>query len=228
MMKRHLAMVALVIQCLLPCEPSAEESGRRDRASGWFIAGYLGQLTDSTMPDIASLQVEFVPSYMGALAIGKEIYRYKEALSVEVEGQVAAYLNRYVFECDTEDCLAFCPEAPPSATQNHTEWNLFFTLRWLPFPWDRHLDTSVAVGEGLSYATRVPAVERDLHGEVVGLDSPTSKLLNYLMLEVAFGLPSHPRWDLNVRLHHRSGAFGLFNDVHGGSNTVCVGLRYKL
>lgn len=228
MQKRGLALVALVIQCFLPGEPSAEESRWGGRAAGWFIAGYLGQLTDSTMPDIAGLQVDFVPSYMAALAVGKEIYRYREAMSVEVEGQVAAYFNRYVFECDTDDCLAACPEDPPSATQDHAEFNLLFILRWLRFPWDRHLDTSVAVGEGLSYATRVPAVERDLHGEVVGLDSPTSRLLNYLMIEAAFGLPSHPRWDLNVRLHHRSGAFGLFNDVHGGSNTICVGLRYKL
>ncbi|WP_373501163.1 hypothetical protein [Desulfococcus sp.] len=228
MLKHCLSVMVVMLQCFFPCFSAAEDSGWRNRRAGWYIGGYLGQLTDSAVTDMASLRVDAVPSYMGALVVGKEIYRYKDLLDIEVEVQIAKYFNAYVFACDTEDCLACCPDDLPSATQDHAEFNALFALRWLRFPWDRYVDTSFAVGEGFSYATRVPAVERDLHGELTGLDPATSKLLNYLMFEAAFGLPSYPKWDLIVRLHHRSGVFGLFNDVHGGSNAIGVGLRYKL
>ena len=50
------------------------------------------------------------------------------------------------------------------------------------------------------------------------------RALNYLLLELAFGLPQHPRWDLVVRLHHRSSVFGLVGE--GGSNFVCGGIKF--
>jgi hypothetical protein len=92
-------------------------------------------------------------------------------------------------------------------------------FRWQPFPWDRYLDTSFAIGEGLSYATDDPEIETEKHDR-------TSRVLNYLMLELAVAVPQQPRWTLFGRVHHRSGVFGLFDGVTGGSNVVGAGIRY--
>jgi hypothetical protein len=227
MLKRYFILMAMLTQLYLPAH-AGEDTGWTDRHTGWYVCGYLGQLTDTDFWEVLTFQVDPVPSYMATLAIGKEVWRYKKYLDVEIEAQIAKYFNDYVFDCYTPSCRAAFPDDPPSARQDHWEFNALFAVRWLKFPWDRYIDTSFAVGEGFSYATSVPAVERDLHGEVVGLDNKTSKLLNYLMVEAAFGLPSYPKWNLIFRVHHRSGVFGLFNDVHGGSNTIGIGLRYKL
>ena len=47
------------------------------------------------------------------------------------------------------------------------------------------------------------------------------------MFEFDFFLPDHPRFGLVTRLHHRSGAFGLFDGVHDAANAVGFGLRYR-
>jgi hypothetical protein len=222
-MKRYLIVGIMVVQAIFSNSVSAgDDGGWADRYTGWYICAYLGQLTDSDFWEVMSFQVDTVSSYMVTLAVGKEVWRYRDWLGVELEAQIAGYFNDYVFECDTPDCIGSSPDDPPGATQDHKEFNALFAVRWLRFPWDHHIDTSVAVGEGLSYATSVPAVEAYRHGE-----EKTSKLLNYLMVETAFGLPSRPRWQLIFRVHHRSGVFGLFNDVYGGSNTIGMGLRYQ-
>jgi hypothetical protein len=54
----------------------------------------------------------------------------------------------------------------------------------------------------------------------------TKRLLNYLMLEAAFALPAYPQVQLLARIHHRSGAFGLYRAGNTGSNDVGLGIRY--
>jgi hypothetical protein len=92
-------------------------------------------------------------------------------------------------------------------------------LRWLSFCWDRYLDTSLAIGNGISYATKIPEIEARKHEE-------TSNILNYLMIEMDFAVPWQSDWSIFARFHHRSGIFGLINDVSGGSNAVGLGLKY--
>jgi hypothetical protein len=71
---------------------------------------------------------------MITFAVGKEIWRYKDKLSMELEGNIAKYFGGYTFECDSIPCLALPPEKRPTADQDHTEINFFFALRWLAFP----------------------------------------------------------------------------------------------
>jgi hypothetical protein len=106
-----------------------------------------------------------------------------------------------------------------SGLQHHWEFNTLLVARWHLFPWNRHVDTSVAVGEGLSYATRTPFVEAKDHDQ-------TSHLLNYLLFEITAGLPRYPNWHLSGRIHHRSGVYGIFGGVHGASNFLGFGVRY--
>ena len=85
--------------------------------------------------------------------------------------------------------------------------------------------TSLAIGWGLSYTSDITADEAQ-DAEDVDDDEGPQRWLNYLSFEYAFGLPKYPQWDVFYRLHHRSGAFGLFaaNDV--GSNVMGLGIRY--
>jgi hypothetical protein len=82
------------------------------------------------------------------------------------------------------------------------------------------------VGEGLSYAFSIPAVERSLHNEYFDVEHNTSKLMNYLMFELSFAVPKTKHWHIFTRIHHRSGVFGLFNDATDGSNVLAIGTRY--
>jgi hypothetical protein len=45
-------------------------------------------------------------------------------------------------------------------------------------------------------------------------------------VEIEAGPPAG-RWSGFLRIHHRSGAFGLYGDVRGGSNFVGLGARYR-
>jgi outer membrane protein len=81
----------------------------------------------------------------------------------------------------------------------------------------------IGVGEGLSFAKEVPIVEvyDALQQDGIG---PTSKILNYL--DVSFDIDVGRLFSvdalrdtyLGYTIKHRSGIFGLFNGVKGGSN----------
>lgn len=95
----------------------------------------------------------------------------------------------------------------------------YIGFRWANFPWNKYLVTSLAIGEGVSFPSAVPAVE-------IKDNENTKRILNYLMLEATFALPSHPRIQLLARIQHRSGAYGLYQAGNTGSNVVGLGLRY--
>jgi hypothetical protein len=56
-------------------------------------------------------------------------------------------------------------------------------------------------------------------------DEDAQQALNYLLFEVALGLPEYPKWDLVFRIHHRSEVFGLYGA--GGSNFVGAGIKFS-
>lgn len=91
--------------------------------------------------------------------------------------------------------------------------------RWANFPWNHYLTTSFALGEGISYASSVPSVEKRNNNN-------TKRLLNLMLVEATFAVPSYPRLELVARVHHRSGAFGLYHAGNSGSNDVALGIRY--
>lgn len=82
----------------------------------------------------------------------------------------------------------------------------------------------IGFGEGLSLASDVPIVEIDDATNDDGTVDPTAKFLNYLDISVDVDLGRLFRSEsmrdlyLGYTLKHRSGIFGLFNGVHGGSN----------
>jgi hypothetical protein len=99
------------------------------------------------------------------------------------------------------------------------EFTPYLTLRWTDFPWNHVVNTTFAVGEGISYASQVPAIEKKDNDNI-------KRLLNYLMFEATVAYPSHPELELVARIHHRSGAYGLYRAGNSGSNDLGLGIRY--
>jgi hypothetical protein len=99
------------------------------------------------------------------------------------------------------------------------EFDPYLSFRWANWPWNHYVTTSLALGEGISYATEVPNVE-------IRNNTNTRRLLNFLMFEATFAVPSYPQLQFVGRIHHRSGAFGLYRAGNTGSNDVGIGVRY--
>jgi hypothetical protein len=157
-------------------------------------------LLEGNLSDGSLLYSGFEDSYLTALAISRKMASYKDKIDLELEGQIVKHFEG----------------------QEHWEFNGLGAIRWLPFPWDKDLDTSFASGAGLSYATETPKVEEELRG-----DGQTAQLLVYLMLELELALPDSQHWSLVSRIHHRSGAFGLFSGVTGASNAWGLGIKHR-
>ena len=99
------------------------------------------------------------------------------------------------------------------------EFNPYFNIRWANLPWNNYVNTSFAIGEGVSYDTSYSSIEKKGNNN-------TKRLLNFLVLEATFAPPNYPRLQLVARIHHRSGAFGLYHAGNSGSNDIGLGIRY--
>jgi hypothetical protein len=195
MIKLRLLLCAfwIVILILAPCEKGMADSD-------WSATLYGAVLLEGNLSDGSLLYSGFEDSYLAALALTRRMASYKDKIDLELEGQIVKHFEG----------------------QDHWEFHGLGAIRWLPFPWDKYLDTSFASGVGLSYATQTPKVEEDLRG-----DGQTAQLLVYLMLELDVALPHSAHWSMVTRIHHRSGAFGLFNGVTGASNAWGFGVKYS-
>jgi len=163
----------------------------------WFLTVYGGAHVQDDINDIFTFQPKFEDNdYIAVAALAREFWHYKKYISFEVEGQIGKHFNNDTF----------------------WEFNGLIIGRWHAFPWNKYVETSFAMGDELSYYTEVSKVEKED-------DEDAQKTLNYLMFELALGLPQYPRWDLVVRIHHRSSIFGLYGA--GGSNYVCGGIKFS-
>jgi len=176
---------------------AASCSAKRERA----VSIYAGPYSDNSLPEEIALAqpLAFEDATLVALALGQVVYEPSRHARWEVEANVVQWFGE----------------------QDHQEINGLILLRWMTFPWDAFLDTSFAFGNGLSFATSEPDLEEQLHP-----DTGTSQVLYYIAVEFDFALPRAEHWSTILRVHHRSGVFGLVNDVNGGSNALTLGLRY--
>ncbi len=196
-MKPTMSITVLIIS-LWTCSPIM--AGDEPTAEPWFASIYYGRFSDTVLIENLRFDHDFENSNVYVLSLGKELGRYKEWIAVEVEGQVGHHTGR----------------------QDHQEFNVALTLRYLPFIWDRVVDTSFAFGNGVSYATGIPALEEEAAG-----DDQANQWLYYILVEWAFSLPSHPQWDLFWRVHHRSGIYSRWAGEDAVSNFVGLGIRYR-
>jgi hypothetical protein len=189
-LSRKVLLAGMLLLLLFPLSAAAE--GR------WYASLFGGEVGHGSLGDTFTGELEFKGSHhFVTAAVGKELWTWRDMIRLETEGQVGQHWG----------------------DKSHNEFNAAFIVRWLPFWWDHIVDTSFAVGEGVSYATRTPSIEEEQHDE-------TSKFLNYLMFDLEFTPPTPSPWSCFVRIHHRSGVDGLFDDVRGASNALAIGLKY--
>jgi hypothetical protein len=187
-----------LLLCFGPCALADDDQNEADiKRPKWFLTVYGGAHAQDDIGDVFTFNAKFEDNdYIAVVALAREFWHFKKYISFEVEGQIGKHFNNDTF----------------------WEFNGLIVGRWHAFPWNKYVDTSFAVGDGLSYYTEVSKVEKDD-------DEDAQRMLNYLMFELALGLPKYSRWDLVLRIHHRSSIFGLYGA--GGSNYVCGGIKFS-
>src|SRR6058998_3237933 len=178
-------------------EKAAEEATVETKsANPWYITMVGGVYSGSQLLEIpASLNLK--DSYTFGVSVSKQFAEWTRYMRFEGELQVLKHFGE----------------------QDNWEFTGSVNLRWVVFPWNRHVETTLALGEGLSWATEIPALEK-----ADSTNTENAQLLNYILIEVTFAIPESP-WSLVTRIHHRSGVFGLFG--HSGSNILEAGIRYR-
>lgn len=93
--------------------------------------------------------------------------------------------------------------------------------RWDRFPWNDTVYTTLGLAFwGPSYVTEFSDHERNRN------EGKKTHWMNFFAPEVTFAPPDNKDMELVLRLHHRSGVFGLYNGTDSGSTFWTAGLRY--
>jgi len=159
---------------------------------------YGGASTSASLLNIIKVSIPDLGGYyLTSFGGAYEVIRSKY-LSLELEGQISKHL---------EQASAFSV-------------GTVLMLRWTVMPWDRIIPGSFGIGNGLSYSTELLQVE-------TSAIEKTFKLLYQIILEYEFRFGRSSSWSGFIRDHHRSGIFGLFDGVTGGSDFICLGVRYR-
>ncbi len=98
-------------------------------------------------------------------------------------------------------------------------WTALY-LKYDGFPWPNTVYMTAGVSTGVNYATSISDLEKQKSGNRTG-----NKLLHYFSPELAFADPDNKDFEIVTRLHHRSGIFGMFGGVDGGSTFLSIGFR---
>jgi hypothetical protein len=202
--KSQVSFLAAFFICvpLAAAENDALNSTSDTERNPLSIGMYFGDLFKTGLPDLLyePQRIKFSPSYLIALNLDYRFYRF-ERIPLQFEGEFDVGKR---FNGANQLDIAVTP-----------------MVRWMAFPWNRLLYTNLRAGAlGFSYATGISDWERQNSG-----DNKGSRLLQFLVVEVTFAASEHSRGEAFVRVHHRSGDYGLFDGSSGGSNYLAVGYR---
>lgn len=167
----------------------------------WSVGAYGGQYYDTEPAGIIKGKAGFVSQYLLALTASKTVWRSATLpLSLEIDGMIG-----HQFGVATLQEVAVAP-----------------VLRWSRFPWNEKLQTDFRFGPiGVSYTTDISPLER-------GPEGGGSRVLNFLLIELAFSLPQQKSREVFVRLHHRCAAYDLLNNYGAnGEDFLALGYRYR-
>lgn len=97
------------------------------------------------------------------------------------------------------------------------DFNVSFNVRWVDFPWNCHLHTTLSMGLGLSYSEKVYLMDIQRHP-----DRDRSHLKFNWPIALTFANPDDPTHQVMFFILHQSG--GRIMD-RGGVNSVGFGYR---
>jgi hypothetical protein len=98
------------------------------------------------------------------------------------------------------------------------DYNAGVGFRWVDFPWNRWVSTTIFTGVGLSYSAHVYAIDRQRH------EGERSHLKIDWPLQLTFALPRWPQHQLVLFNDHQSGGH-IFDE--GGVNSLGIGYRVE-
>ncbi len=98
------------------------------------------------------------------------------------------------------------------------DYNAGLTLRWVNFPWNHRVYTTLASGVGLSYSSRVMAMDKERHP-----DEDRSHLKFDWPIQLTLARPETPHHQLVLFIAHHSGGH-VFDQ--GGVNSLGLGYRF--
>ncbi len=174
----------------------------------WAVTAWGGQSIDANFGDTFLFNGRWRPEYVAGIGLNRRLLDggpFAFDLDLNLLGHSAASQAGGAFNQTT-------PFAPVPA-QQFGEGTLGLGLRIWMQPW-----LSIFLVEGVSYTTEVSNYERTFRNRY-------AQFLNYLAFEVEALV--NPRLSLVGRIHHRSGAYGVYSGVREGSNAYLVGVRYR-
>lgn len=210
-MKTEKNMLKYLIILLLSCVCSVSFAANQELydQKQWSLLYYYGQTVNGALIGIPTGNFKHWPEHIQSFELAytlDENNRFRQFFN-PIVGVVQIAGNYTVRYGNQESRI--------------NEFDPYIMFRWANFPWNDTVTTSLALAEGVSYVSSVPSIEKR------GADNNNlGHLLNYLMFEATFARPSQPELQLVVRIHHRSGAFGLYQVSNGGSNDIGLGIRY--
>lgn len=220
-----------IARALLPALLPESALYAEDRRPDVFVFHGIYSETD-LLPIVLRTHTDYRPSLITVFGWNQPLNTHLRSLAFEAEGQVGLH----------------------GGIMKHSEANGLLVAR-LPFG---EAPFSLALGEGISVASANPALENKQKGLVIGDTSfnlyesyylvqqpnfplylaaiqanpqESRPILNYLMVEAEMRF-SASAWSPGVfmRVHHRSGVFGLYcpPDPACGSNFVTYGVKLRL
>lgn len=184
-------------------------------ADSWRIATFTGQWANTRLPllpyNLATGQLTFADSFLQSMVVSRLIatrdmeiplvgLQFPDA-SIELEGTFSAH----------------------SGLQDHQEITLGIMMRSQDYRLPNGGRYNVGWSNGLSYALEPPNYEYGV-GRVRGVD--TVQFQYYMGLEAEYMDPRWERASVFLRLHHRSGIYGLISPSKTGSNIIGFGVRF--
>ena len=174
----------------------------------WAVTGWAGQMFAANFGDTFYFKGRFRPEYLTGLGLQR---RLLDGGPFAIEFDANLLGHRAARQAGGE----FNQRVPFADTPSQTFGDITAGLGlrvWLQ-PW-----LSVYFVEGVSLLTDASNYESTFRENY-------ATFLNYLAFEVE-GLVS-PQWSVVGRIHHRSGAYGVYSGVSEGSNAYLLGLRYR-
>ncbi len=179
-------------------------------APNYTLLGFGGIFVNSDLAPISfNLDFKYRPSYIYGLGLNRKLNYTYSIFEFELEGMVASH----------------------TGAMSHSE-AVGVGIARIPNLFGKPI--SFAVGEGQSVASQNPKLENFAFGYdrgKINLDDVESRAwLNYLMFEADYKLPWAESSKFFVRIHHRSGIYGVYCPPSPpcGSNFVVYGFKTEI
>jgi hypothetical protein len=166
--------------------------------SKWSVSLYAGPSTNYIFTEVIAGRFHWADTMVGA-AVDRKLAYLGWGWSLKGEAQITQHFLGHTYNTAA----------------------LGLGLEFDQFPWSVSLPTSFAQYTGPSYTTNAPQqYPRALWGS-------KKALLNYVSVELAFGIPNEPNWDVEFRTFHRSGAWGIYTLDADENSVIGFGIRYR-